>query len=269
MTLNDEQPDCIRDDRDDQDGRDGQPRPGVHAGFPSTHWSLVLHASEKASPQQAAALDWLCRHYWPPVYSFIRQRVRAPEAARDLTQEFFARLLACEWLDGLRAEGGKFRSFLLTCVTRFLANEYERGQARKRGGGIQFVALDAFAEEDRQPFEPIDGRRPEAAFDRRWAEAVLARANARVRAEFAESGQETRFDALKIYLVDDGEAVPYAETATRLGLSLAAVKAAIHRLRQRWGEAVRREIMETVAHPHEVEAELRHLLAALSEPIPA
>ncbi len=237
--------------------------------FPTTHWSVVLNAAAGSASGQAAALDWLCRHYWPPVFAFVRQRVRSPEAARDLTQEFFARLLARQWLDGLSAEGGRFRGFLLTCVSRFLINEHERGTARKRGGDFDIVSLDAFAEEERQPLEPIDARRPEAAFDRRWAEAVLAGAHRRLRDDFVRAGQGERFEALRVYLVDDGDAAPYAETARRLELSVPAVKAAIHRLRQRWGEAVREEVANTVARAEDVEAELRHLLDALSEPMPA
>ncbi len=231
--------------------------------FRTTHWSAVLAAAQSPDAQAAHALTALCRAYWQPVYAHVRRQGHGAEAARDLTQEFFARLLEGQWLRPADPQRGRFRSFLLRCLSRFLINEWRRETAQKRGGANEFFSLEQAREEDRWTIEPVDSATPDLAYDRRWAEALIARATARLRAAYETDGQGSRFELLKVYLLGGEEPAAYAEVAAQLQLTLPAVKSAIYKLRQRYGEAIRAEILETVARPEEVEQELAHLLAAL------
>lgn len=243
---------------------DAPPGAGARgAEFRTTHWSLVLQAGG-GSAQSAAALEKLCRAYWAPLFGFVRRQGHGVHAAQDLTQEFFARLLAGNSLAAVHPAKGRFRSFLLASMKHFLANEWDRARAQKRGGGREIYSLDEACEEDRQGFDPADTASPDKLYERRWAEAVLARVNARLRREYEAAGQAARFDTLKVYLLDGYEPVSYAESAARLGLSESAVKSAIHKLRRRYGEMFRTEIAHTVSRPEEVEEEIHFLLRALS-----
>jgi RNA polymerase sigma factor (sigma-70 family) len=237
----------------------------VHqAWFTTTHWSVVLTARDDQSPRAAEALDKLCRHYWPPIYAFVRRRGHGPDDAQDLTQEFFARLLEKNYLDAADAAKGKFRTLLLTAVSRFLANEWERTQTQKRGGGAVHLSLDADAAEDGYRVDPADPATPDTIYERRWAETVLETVLARLRQEFEVADQQERFELLKPSLAMEQHAPSGADIAARLGLSESAVYSAVHRLRQRYGELLREEIAHTVASPHEIEEELRYLARALS-----
>lgn len=237
--------------------------PGVAPGrdFRTTHWSLVLAARDAPTAAGTAALEELCRTYWFPVYAFLRRRGHAAADAQDLTQGFFARLLEQGWLQGADAARGRFRTFLLTLLTRHAAREFERARALKRGGGAEILALDAAEAEARYAGVPRDDATPEAAFERQWADALLARVLDRLRAEFDGAGRAGRFEALKGFLLNPKGEVSYAAAAARLGLSEAAVTSGIFRLRRRYGELLREEIRRTVADDAEVEAEIRHLLA--------
>jgi RNA polymerase sigma factor (sigma-70 family) len=232
--------------------------------FATTHWSVVLEAGHESSPQSKAALEQLCRAYWYPLYTFIRRQGRGPEEAQDLTQEFFAHLLASDSFGRADPAKGRFRSFLLGALKHFLVNEWQREHRLKRGGGCLFLSLDEVDAETRLALEPTDELTPEMAYERRWAEAVLAQVLERLQGEFAAAGQEARFAGLKVFLLAGQEPASYAEVAVPLGLSEAAVKSAIHRMRQRYGDLIRAEIAQTLASPAEVEDELRHLLAVLS-----
>jgi RNA polymerase sigma-70 factor (ECF subfamily) len=234
------------------------------AEFRTTHWSIVLQAGGRGE-LSAPALEKLCRGYWAPLYAFVRRQGHNLHAAQDLTQEFFARLLADNSLANVHPDKGRFRSFLLASMKHFLANEWNRSQARKRGGGCEIFSLDQANEEEGHGFEPAGGASPDRLFERRWAETVLARVNARLRREYEAAGQGDRFDALKIYLLADYDPVSYADTAARLGLTESAVKSAIYKLRQRYGEMFRAEIAHTVGRPEDVEEEIQHLLRALGE----
>ena len=232
--------------------------------FATTHWTVVLEAGRSDSPQAAAALETLCRAYWYPLYSFVRRQVRDPQTAQDLTQEFFARLLAKDSLAGVDRRKGRFRSFLLAALKHFLADEWDRWRRLKRGGGQPLLSLDETTAEGRYRLEPAHDLTPERQYDRRYALTVLDRVLARLEEEFAAAGKRPLFEALQGSLVGDENVAPYTETGKRLHMSEAAVKVAAHRLRQRYRELLRAEIADTVASPAEIEDELRQLLAALA-----
>jgi RNA polymerase sigma factor (sigma-70 family) len=233
------------------------------ARFRTTSWSLVVRAVDASDEISQQALERLCRGYWPAVHAFISRRGYSPEDAKDLTQTFFARLLEKEWLRAADATKGRFRTFLLTAVTRFLGHERERNEALKRGGGVAPLSLDIPESSAGGVREPADHATPELAFERRWAETLLNRVLDRLRNEFDAGGRAGRFQELKSFLTEDRGETSYAEVAVRLGLSESAVKSGIHRLRQRYGELVREEIAETVESPDEVESEIRHLVHIL------
>lgn len=244
-------------------GEQAQLASPVH--FQTTHWSVVLAAGQTDSARHAEALEYLCRAYWYPVYGYVRQRGYRPEDAQDLTQEFLARLIHRKWLADLDPHTGRFRSFLLTVLSRFLINEFERGQAARRGGGKSIVSLDQHQAEGRFALEPRTNETPERIFDRRWALALLDRALARLRAETRAAGKSRHFELLSPFLSRDTEPGDYATIADQLKLSAEAVAVAVHRLRQRYREVVREEVAQTLAQPSEIDAEMRHLFASLRD----
>jgi RNA polymerase sigma-70 factor (ECF subfamily) len=227
-----------------------------------TQWSLVLAAGAGAA-DAGGALEQLCRIYWPPVHAHLRRQGMDAHRAEDLTQEFFARLLAGNSFATVSPDKGRFRTFLLAALKHFLINEWKRDRALKRGGGVPVVALDALEPGLRDALEPRDDETPEAAYDRRWAMTLLARVAARIQAEYEAAGQAERYEGLKGYLLDGAEPQSYATTAERLGISEAAVKSAVYKIRQRFGAMLRTEVARTVGREEEVEDELRCLLAAL------
>jgi RNA polymerase sigma factor (sigma-70 family) len=233
--------------------------------FATTQWTTVLMARDEQSPKAVEALEQLCHRYWPPIYAFIRRRGRRPEEAQDLTQEFFARLLEKKYLEAADPSKGRFRTLLLTAVSRFLINEHERAQAQKRGGGAVHFSLEAETAEDGYRFEPADPATPETVYERRWAETVLESVLARLRGEFERAGEVGRFEVLKPFLAAEKQTHSGAEVAVRLGITESAVYSAVHRLRQRYGELLREEVAHTVADPQEIDEELRHLVRALSQ----
>jgi len=252
------------------------PHPDPAAGFPSglpdvglgqfatTHWSVVVAAGGQDLPQRSEALEKLCRSYWYPLYAYIRRRGFNSEDARDLTQEFFARLLKKNYPAQADRAKGKFRSFLLLTLNHFLADEYDRAQAHKRGGGQSLISLDEEAAEGRYCREPVDDLTPEKLFERRWAEGILENALARLREEYGADGQSEAYAVLKGFEPGEQQALSYAEAAAKLGISESALKSKIHRLRQRHRELVREEIAQTVCTGAEVDEELRYLLGVLS-----
>ena len=237
--------------------------PGGPERFATTHWSVVLLAGQKDSAQADAALEKLCRAYWYPLYAYVRRQGYTPQDAQDLTQEFFSRLLARNELESVDRSKGKFRSFLLTALKHLLANEWKRSQRQKRGGGSAHFSLDAFAAEDRYQLDPVDEKTPEDVYERRWAETVVDAVTRRLEAEFAGSGFAGRFAELKTFLLADQEPASYAEIARRLNMSEGAVRTAIYRMRQRYGELFRAEIAQTVTSLPEMEEEIRHFLTVL------
>ena len=230
-------------------------------GFLTTHWSVVLSAQDKDSPRSVEALETLCRSYWYPLYAHVRQLGRNPHDAQDLTQEFFARLLQKDYLQSAAREKGKFRTFLLMALKRFLANEWDRQHAQKRGGFAPVISIDEELAESRFASEPSHQVQPDVLFDRQWAMTLLERTMTKLQEEYVASGRAKLFDHLRNCLARDESALPYAEIAAQLSLTEAAVKMAVHRLRARYREILRAEIAETVSAEEEVEDEIRHLFS--------
>jgi RNA polymerase sigma-70 factor (ECF subfamily) len=206
----------------------------------------------------------LCQNYWPPLYAYIRHCGFDPHHAKDLTQEFFARVLEHHWLARADQAKGRFRTFLLTAMERFLANEWDKVRALKRGGGQRNIPIQVDSAETRYGVEPADTRTPEQAFEYRWALALLDEVVSQLEAEFRARDQAELFAALKPCLVGDRASQPYVELARKLDMEAGAVKVAVHRLRQRYRELLRAEIANTVASPGEVDAEMRHLFNVLT-----
>ena len=239
-----------------------EPRSGEW--FLTTHWSVVLTAREAASPQATEALEKLCRAYWWPLYAFVRRRGYDLPDAQDLTQEFFARLLEKKWLESVDRTKGKFRSFLLAALEHFLANEWRRSQAQKRGGQIMFMSLDEEGAEQQYLHVATAGLSPQQLFEQQWATALLDQVLAALREEFAMAGKGALFEEVKIFLTGEKRAVSYAALAAKLDTTEAALKMAVSRMRQRYGELLRAQIAHTVASSEDIDEELRVLLAALS-----
>jgi len=232
--------------------------------FVTTHWSIVLSAKQGEPNEVGIALEKLCRTYWWPLYAFVRRRGYGAHDAQDLTQEFFARLLAKDFLRPVDQSKGKFRSFLLAAMEHFLAKVWRRANAQKRGGEFTFVSINDETAE--QPYLQISSREhsPEKIFEREWATTLLSQATTHLRREFVESGKEGLFETIKVFLIGEKQAASYAELATKLGTTEAAMKMAVSRMRQRYRELLRTEIANTVSSPEEVDEEMRAVISALS-----
>ena len=231
--------------------------------FATTHWSVVLTAGDGGAPQRAEALEKLCRAYWYPLYAFVRRRGYGPEDAQDLTQSFFARLLERDLLSVASPERGHFRSFLLTALRNFLADEHDRASARKRGAGQPLISLDELGAEARYALEPAEVASPDKLFERRWATTVLEQAWTLLAAEYAAEGKAELFHELRRFNSAQETAPGYAEAAAKLGLPENTVKSLVLRMRHRYRALLRREIAQTVAHPAEIDEEIRYLLQVL------
>jgi RNA polymerase sigma-70 factor (ECF subfamily) len=244
---------------------DSTPPPESAAGhgvFATTHWSVVVSATDQSSPKSAEALESLCKAYWLPLYAYCRRSGHSPADAEDLTQGFFARLLEKDYLKSASQEKGRFRSFLLVALKRFIANEWDHQHALKRGGFARFVPIDQDLAESRFASELAHNLQPDLLFDRQWAMTLLDHTLSRLRQEYLETGRAQLFDYLHGCLAKDETALPYAEIATRLNLTEAAVKMAVHRLRVRYREILQNEIAQTVASPSDIELEMKHLFTA-------
>ena len=233
--------------------------------FPTTRWTLVVAAGDPQRKDSRSALVYLCENYWYPLYAYLRRRGHAPDEAQDLTQEFFMRVLGGRYLDKANPEKGRFRSFILTSLKFFAADEQDRQRAQKRGGGavVSFEFSSGESGEERYQREPGHDETPDRIFERRWALSILERVMERLRDEFVRHDRPENFERMKVFLLGQSEA-PYAALAGEMNTSEGALKVAIHRLRKRYRELFRQEIADTVADPAEVESELRYLAAVLT-----
>ncbi|MBS0660787.1 MAG: sigma-70 family RNA polymerase sigma factor [Verrucomicrobia bacterium] len=229
--------------------------------FATTRWTLVAASAETQEPGSREALAQLCRTYWKPLYCYVQHRVRDPIAAQDLVQEFFLHLLEHKLIARADPERGRFRSYLLTCLQNFLRSDRRRAQAQKRGGAVAFVSYEqAFGVAAEEHITP------EESYDAAWAAELFDRALARLRAEAAARGRERIFLELQGALA--GEAEPLAVLAERVGLLLPTLKTALNRMRTRFREVLREEVVNTVGSDDEVDDELRHLLSLLARRAP-
>jgi RNA polymerase sigma-70 factor (ECF subfamily) len=234
------------------------------AWFATTRWTVVLSAGDPGSPHAAAALETLCRAYWYPLYAYVRRRGHSPPDAQDLTQEFFAQLLEHHWIARADRHKGRFRSFLLVAMNRFLANEWDKVKTLKRGGRVRVIPLPLDAAETRYAREPADTSTPEQVFEKQWVLALLESVLSHLREHYACDGKASQFDTLKPCLIGSRELQPYAAIGAELGMTEGAVKVAVCRLRERYRERLKEEIAHTVASPGDVEEELRHLFRVLA-----
>jgi RNA polymerase sigma-70 factor (ECF subfamily) len=232
--------------------------------FDTTRWSLIAAARSDDPDAAQAALSTLCEAYWYPLYAYIRRWGADPDAARDLTQGFFASLLERRDIEHVRPERGRFRTFLLASARHFLLNEAAHARAAKRGGGVSPIPLAFDEAEGRYQFEPVDQATPETLYERRWALTLLERVISVVQTRWKRAGRGPEFEVLKASLLGEGPAGGYAAAARQLGRTEGAVKVAVHRLRKAFRAELREAIAETVADPADVDEELKYLERALS-----
>ena len=237
----------------------------VRGRFNTTHWSIVLACSGEGDTDQTRdALAKLFQTYWYPLYAYLRRRGYGEQDAQDLVQAFCLHLQEKHALAKADRQRGKFRTFLLSSLQNFLANEKARAHAQKRGGGREMIFLDADDARARYRLEPADNLTPEAIFEMRWAHAVLEQTLTGLRADFVERGKERLFDGLASFLTEDEPGNSYQQAAMRLGLPLSAIKTSVHRLRQDYRAKLREEIGRTVSAPDEIEEELHYLRKVLA-----
>ena len=239
------------------------PESGNRPWFTTTHWSVVLAAGQRASPDSRRALAMLCERYWFPLYAYVRRSGHSSHDAEELTQEFLTQLIEKEYLQDVDRQRGKFRSFLLAALKHFLSKQRERTRAKKRGGGRVPVSLDFRDAESRYKLEPTDELTPERLYERRWALTLLDEVLHRLQQEFTDAGKLAVFDRLKGALTGSQDSPTYRQIAEDLAMTEGAVKVAVHRLRRRYRELLKEEIAQTVKDPAEIDDELRELFAAV------
>jgi RNA polymerase sigma factor (sigma-70 family) len=232
--------------------------------FATTHWTVVLAAGRRHTAQSDRALEELCHTYWFPLYAYIRRRGYSKEDAEDLTQAFFARFLEKNYLEGLSAERGRFRAFLLASLKHFLINEWKKSQRLKRGGGETVLSLDWQTADTQFQVASNTEPSPDKAFDREWAVALLEKVIERLAAECEVEGRAKQFKELKIFLTAGKGALSHSDAAQRLNMDESAVRVAVHRLRKRYRQLLRDEIANTLSNPAEVDEEMRTLFGAFS-----
>jgi RNA polymerase sigma-70 factor (ECF subfamily) len=228
--------------------------------FATTRWTIVVNAGRLDAPETAEALAELCRVYWYPLYAYVRRQGFDVPTAQDLTQEFFARLVEKNYLGLADRQRGRFRWFLLTAFKCFLANEWDRACAQKRGGGAKPLSLDEMSAEERYGVEPADPMSADQLYDRRWALDLLARARTRLREQYQAGDKARRLELLESYLPGEEPVSTQAEIGQQLGLNENAVKQEVHRMKKLFGELLRAEVAQTVAHPDDVDEELHYLI---------
>jgi RNA polymerase sigma-70 factor (ECF subfamily) len=232
--------------------------------FATTHWTVVLAAGRRHSPQSDRALEELCRTYWFPLYAYVRRHGHTKEDAEDLVQAFFARFLEKNYLAELDAEHGRFRAFLLASLKHFMINEWRRGARLKRGGGVATLSLDWQTADTK--FQVADTRAPspDKAFDREWALVLLAKVIERLQKECDDHGKAGQFEQLKIFLTAGKGECSYADAGQALDMDETTARVTVHRLRKRYRELLRDEIAQTLTDPAQVDEEMKALFGAFS-----
>jgi RNA polymerase sigma factor (sigma-70 family) len=231
--------------------------------FPSTHWSVVLAASDAPTPAARDALERLCQTYWQPLYAFVRRHGHGPDDAMDLTQEFFSRFLEHNSFRRAERERGRFRTFLLTCLKNFLVNEWRKDQAAKRRSGPT-ISLNQEEAEYLYQADLGDTASPDKIYEKRWAAALLNQVLNRLGEEYAAQGKRELFNHVKLALWGAKTEVSYTELAGQLAMTEAAVRVAVHRLRQRYLQLLRSEVAATLDNPADIDDELRYLIQVMS-----
>jgi len=232
--------------------------------FATTRWTVVLAAGRKSDTRAQGALEELCDAYWFPLYAYVRRRGHSREDAEDLTQAFFAHFLRSNPLDGLSAERGRFRAFLLASLKHFLANEWDKSQRQKRGGGAPHFSLDWQTADTKFQVAEANELSPDQTFDREWAVALLDKVITRLQQECEAGGRGTQFSGLKDFLTTDKGASTHREAALKLGMDEGAARVAVHRLRKRYRALLRDEIAQTLSDPSQLDEELRALFRAFA-----
>ena len=234
-------------------------------GFETTHWSIVLQAGHRSSPGSQQALAKLCQTYWLPLYAYVRRRIQDQHKAEDLTQAFFAKVLEKDYLHAADPARGRFRAFLLTALKRFMANEWDKEVAQKRGGGKSPLSLDFVEGERHYRLDPVETLTPDQIYLRNWVRTLLDKVFEQLRCEFEADGKAHQFTELKAFITPCRDEVKMAEVAERLGLSAGAVRVAAHRLRKRYRKILREEITQTVGHAEDADDEIRSLFEAFDQ----
>jgi RNA polymerase sigma factor (sigma-70 family) len=232
--------------------------------FPPTRWSLVFAARQHCSPASAEALETVCRAYWYPLYAYVRRCGHSPHDAQDITQEFFRQLLEKRWLDQADREKGRLRTFLITVLKYFMAREWRRQSAQKRGGGKATIPMDTEFAESRYAANPGNSTEPDEVFDRQWALTLLELTMERLHSEFIAARRADDFAVLKDFLAVSHGSIDYRSAAARLNISEGNARVSVHRLRKRFRELYREEISQTLPADADLESELRHLANALA-----
>ena len=245
--------------------RDSTVARATDARFENTHWTNVRRAANEQIPGARAALEQLCKTYWPPLYAFIRQQGRSPEDAKDLTQGFFLHMLSRNGWESVHPQKGKFRSFLLAALSNYLRNEWDKGRARKRGGGRAALPFEIAGDEETGVWEPRDERDPAKAFERAWASTLLAEVLQQLRNQCANQGKSDVFDALCPFLTGEADRGGYSEAAAKLHISEGNARTAAARLREEYRRLLRAEVAKTVSTTAEIDEEISELISVLRQ----
>lgn len=241
-----------------------QSNPKGEGIFTTTRWSMVVAAKQSQSEEARSALEVLCRTYWLPLYAYVRRQGHLRQEAEDLTQGFFARMLEKDYLVSVERSKGRFRSFLLASLRHYILDDYKYARRQKRGGGAETISLDIEYAEERLSSDQDQTGSPEIIFDRQWALAVTRSALEALADDYARLDKATLFETLKPFLMGSTQSESYSQTAESLGITQNALRVAISRLRQRYRELLRQEVAQTVAHPQDIDGEMRHLFQVIS-----
>ena len=233
--------------------------------FATTHWSVILAASSTSTPHYEEALSSLCQTYWFPLYAYLRRWGCDTHLAEDYVQAFFVQMLEKHYLSKVEQKRGKFRSFLLVAIKRFVADQHDLTQAFKRGGGHKRLSIDLEFAEGKYALEPVSDLSPERIFEKSWALAALEQTMAQLEAEFAGMNKQKLFDCLKVYIGGDANSVPYHNVAADLNMTEDAVKTAVYRLRRRYRQRLRDIIAQTVTTHEQINEEIQDLFVAIAD----